>query len=239
MSRPRQPAFQFYTGDWLKDPELSACTPATRGIWADCVARMWEAGRSGKLAGSYEQLARLCRCTAEEMRDSVDELRTTKTATVTIRNGRVTLTNRRMWREHKARKQNALRQKRFRDKRPSNAEVTSPSSKDSKESTDSVSEQPLFPPLLDTLKFRTVWVEWLAYRREIKKTVKPITQKKQLKKLATYGEARAIERLERSMANGWTGFDFEPDKRGSAAKGRGREPVGTDDERREQIAKLD
>ena len=134
MGRPKQPAFQFYTGDWLKDPELSACSPATRGIWADCVARMWESGRSGRLAGDYAALARLCRCSVEEMREAVAELRATKTATVTIRNEKVTLVNRRMSREAKTRKQNALRQQRHRDKHKSNAEVTSPSSTTSTDS---------------------------------------------------------------------------------------------------------
>lgn len=38
----RQPAFQFYTGDWRKDPELSRCSKAAKGVWIDALALLWD-----------------------------------------------------------------------------------------------------------------------------------------------------------------------------------------------------
>jgi len=56
--------FQLYTGDWLKDPNLSMCSPHTRGIWIDLLCAMHENNRSGQVTGNIGQIARLCRCTA-------------------------------------------------------------------------------------------------------------------------------------------------------------------------------
>lgn len=93
------PAFQFYTGDWMKDPSLSMCSPATRGIWIDLLCAMHELDRSGQVTGTTDQLARICRCTASEMSAAIAELKDTKTAQISERDGRITVTSRRMSRE--------------------------------------------------------------------------------------------------------------------------------------------
>jgi len=120
------PAFQFYPGDWLKDPELSMCSPATRGIWIDFLCRAHESGRSGQVTATPEQFARLCRCTAAEFVAAADELQNTGAGLVRKGDGVYTLTNRRMKREAderegaRERKQN----QRGREKRKSRATVT-------------------------------------------------------------------------------------------------------------------
>lgn len=76
MATPKQgkaPAFQFYPGDWLKDPALGACEPHSRGIWMDAMCAMYES-RSGRLTGTAKQLARVCRCSPDEMLDAAREL---------------------------------------------------------------------------------------------------------------------------------------------------------------------
>lgn len=97
------PAFQYYTGDWMKDPNLSMCSPATRGIWIDLICAMHELGRCGQVIGTVDQLCRLGRCTSAEMSAAIAELRETRTATVSERDGRFTVENRRMRREHSER----------------------------------------------------------------------------------------------------------------------------------------
>lgn len=117
---PRAPAFQFYARDWLTDVNLSRCGMATRGFWMDCLAAMWLSGTRGELRDhTYEELARLCRCSPTEARVAVEELRVTETADVTLRDGVVTLRNRRMLRDDSRRKSSRSRQKRWR-----NAHVT-------------------------------------------------------------------------------------------------------------------
>ena len=97
------PAFLLYTGDWMKDPSLSMCSPSTRGIWIDFICAMHELGRSGQVTGTVEQLCRVCRCTAAEMRSALIELKNTRTADISERDGRITVTSRRLLRERHAR----------------------------------------------------------------------------------------------------------------------------------------
>lgn len=44
------PSFQFYPGDWLKDPNLRRCSLAARGVWMDMMCLMWECEERGVLA---------------------------------------------------------------------------------------------------------------------------------------------------------------------------------------------
>lgn len=111
------PAIMFYTGDWLKDPAVGQCSPATRGIWMDLLCLAHENNRSGVVSGTVEQLARIARCTPDEMRAAVDELRVTKTARVTERHKNITIENRRMARESAERNANTVRQKRSRSRK--------------------------------------------------------------------------------------------------------------------------
>jgi hypothetical protein len=119
-TRTKLPAFQFYVGDHLKDPALSACSASTRGIWMDWVCRMHEGDRCGELQGTAEQLARLGRCSSSEAEAAINELRSTKAADVRVTRRNKSepplyvVSNRRMRREFLARKSNAVRQQRFR-----------------------------------------------------------------------------------------------------------------------------
>lgn len=116
---------QFYTGDWLKSPDLTICSPETRGIWMDFLCVMHERDRSGVIAGTREQLARLGRCSAVHLDHALSELQTSGAASVTERSGIVTVLNRRMNREAKEREANALRQARHRGSKSSNGLITS------------------------------------------------------------------------------------------------------------------
>jgi hypothetical protein len=98
------PAMQFYIGDWLKDPELRMCCPATRGVWIDWLCAMHELDRCGQVVGSVVQLARLGHCTTDEVASTLAEIERTKTAVVTRdSHGIVTVTNRRMRRAYEDR----------------------------------------------------------------------------------------------------------------------------------------
>ncbi len=108
------PYMQLFTGDWKKDPALSRCSPATRGLWIDACAAMHDA-RSGSLSGSPEDLSRLLRCSPADVLAANAELKTTGTADVTERNGVITWTCRRIKRELNALTSNADRQRTYRD----------------------------------------------------------------------------------------------------------------------------
>lgn len=137
----KYPGFYFFTGDWLKDPAVTACRPATRGIWMDLLCLMHEAGGRGQVSGSLHTLARMARCTEEDLVAALEELEAEGTAEILVDGapvsrprhgtasrvrhaeitGHVTVVCRRMQREAKAREGSALRSQRYRDKRPRHA----------------------------------------------------------------------------------------------------------------------
>lgn len=164
----KAPAFQFYPGDWLKDPDLSKCSPASRGIWIDCISAMHEK-RTGKLVGTAEQLCRIARCTVEEMLRSARELLDTETADGHSRNGRITLICRRLERARIEREKAANRQSSFRQNHGRNGSVTEKSheSNNASSSSSSTSVSPLPPQGCDGPPgFERFWKAWPAHERK-------------------------------------------------------------------------
>jgi uncharacterized protein YdaU (DUF1376 family) len=133
----KQPAFQFYPGDWIQDTRI--LTPLTRGIWIDILCFMWRSSDRGRLEGSKCQLARILSCEKEELSTAIQELSVTKIADVTISNDDITIVNRRMYREQKERESGKIRAQRYRDNITSNAKsnaiITAPSSSSSSSSS--------------------------------------------------------------------------------------------------------
>ncbi len=66
-----------------------------------------------------------------------------------------------------------------------------------------------FAPDLDSLAFQEKWAEWEQHRKEIRKTLKPTTRSRQLKKAAQHTEEQAIWVIDQSIENGWTGLFWE------------------------------
>ncbi len=114
---PKLPYLPLYTGDWLKDPALTLCTPATRGVWIDLLAVMHELDRSGELRGTAEQLARTARCSTVEFAQAVTELQTNRAAEVVFRNDVYVVSNRRMQRDFRRRKQKEESSTNIKDKK--------------------------------------------------------------------------------------------------------------------------
>lgn len=112
----KYPWFKFHPAAWMVDPNLSLCSPETRGIWIDMMCSMHESARSGKISGTIKQLARSCRCSPDELERAVEELNSTKTADVTECNGSVTIINRRMYGECISRESTRQRVKKHRSK---------------------------------------------------------------------------------------------------------------------------
>lgn len=122
--KPKYPAILFYCGDWLKDPRLSSCSPAARGVWLDLICAIHENNNSGEICGTCSQLARMARCTEKEMESALVEIRNTETGIVAQHNGIITVICRRMRREFNNRKNNRIRQQRYQRKRSNNGEIT-------------------------------------------------------------------------------------------------------------------
>lgn len=122
------PFIQLFTGDWIKDPAVGMLSPAARGIWIDLLCVMHELDQCGAIVGNRAQIARLARCSVDELGGALNEFQMTNTCDVKLDdNGMVTLVNRRMARAYKERKDNACRQAAFRQRRDGNGPVTAES----------------------------------------------------------------------------------------------------------------
>lgn len=237
MPKTKLPAFMFYTGDWVKDPNLSMCSPASRGIWADVICAMHDSDRSGRLTGTAEQLSRVCRSTLAEMQSAITELDATGTATVTIRNGVVTLVCRRMEREYKLRQQDKKRQDRHRGKpdvtpvsRSCHKPLSSSSSISSSPSGGNPPDPPgefseLIPDSIRTPEFAAAWTEFLQHRREIRHSLTPTSAKRTLEKLGAHGVDVAVAAVSQAIEKGWQGVFPEKITLKGSQNGHARKPT--------------
>lgn len=75
----------------------------------------------------------------------------------------------------------------------------------------------VLPAALDTPAFRDSWAEWVAYRRDRRLSLRERTVAKQISDFARWGEPAAIEAINTSIRNGWTGV-FESKPGGKHAK---------------------
>jgi hypothetical protein len=120
------PWLPWYSGDWLRDPDLSRAKPATRGIWMDLLMSMYESNRAFFISGTVEQLARVARCSPAEMTDAIDDLDRTNTADVTRKGDVIRVVSRRLSRAASERTK-AVKRKRKQRSRDGHDPVLPPS----------------------------------------------------------------------------------------------------------------
>lgn len=68
----KQPAFQFYTGDWLKDTGVLSLE--SRGAWIDLLCYMWHNKERGILFCTLHEYSRLLRTTNYKTNKIINEL---------------------------------------------------------------------------------------------------------------------------------------------------------------------
>ncbi len=90
---------KWFPQDWKSDPQLSRCTPATRGIWVDAICSMMMTG-TYKLEGTAEELSRDCRCTKQEILTANDDLKKCQAAEVSMQKGCIIWICRRLARKY-------------------------------------------------------------------------------------------------------------------------------------------
>jgi len=116
----KNPAFQFYPGDWFRDPQLRMASLTARAIWIDMLCCMWWSKERGTVTGTVEELTRMAGALPEDFNTFLQEAKRCGFANVTERNGNITVVSRRMVVDEKARVSNRERQQRHR----SNKDIT-------------------------------------------------------------------------------------------------------------------
>lgn len=153
----KQPAFQFYPGDWRRDTQVQMATMETRGVWFELLCCMWDAPERGKISGAKEDVSRMIGCSIAVFERALSEIKKLKIADVTNDHNDVTIINRRMSREEKVRKSARLRKRSQRQREAGHGNVTPPSSSStSKRShmnvTNTGQEPPKYRDATDVLK---------------------------------------------------------------------------------------
>jgi hypothetical protein len=119
----KNPAFQFYPSDWSRDLEEHSLE--IEGAWIRICCKLWWSDKRGELTRNYCQWAKVLRVEERDAKRIIEYINTWKIGDVTVTdNGEVTLISRRMQRDERDRENNALRQRRFKDKTQGNASVT-------------------------------------------------------------------------------------------------------------------
>ena len=119
------PGFIFYTGDWVKDPDLRRCSKAAKGVWVDMLCLMFECENRGVLATddrpwSDHEIAGAIGGDIAENLSCIAELLAKGVAS---RNKFGSIFSRRMTRDERERQETKGRVRRFR-KRSCNGDVT-------------------------------------------------------------------------------------------------------------------
>lgn len=73
------PSFQFYPGDWQKDPNLKRCSHGAKGVWMDMLCLMFECDERGYLITegnpwTIEEIASACGGALDQTTLLIDEL---------------------------------------------------------------------------------------------------------------------------------------------------------------------
>jgi len=78
----KQPAFQFYPGDWFREPGLKRVKLAIRGAWAELLMIMWDENPQGVIKTHIDGYAQMLRIDPLEACNIIYELDENKIADV-------------------------------------------------------------------------------------------------------------------------------------------------------------
>lgn len=237
---PKLPAIQFYPGDWLRD-DIAGCSLAAQGLWLRMMFLMHDSDRYGYLAKNGVPIppasaALRCGTNLEQYTTLLAEL---DLHGVPSRTDDGIIYSRRMVRDAKAREEG----KRF-GKLGGNPALTHPHKRgvkggdnpprrrrgrEEKESSGKKVQEKgvefidLIPEPLRTPRFLKAWGAWIKHRHERKPAYTAGAAERALPKLAEEGEDAAVERIDRSIMNGWLGLFFNNEKPGGSQGANGHE----------------
>ena len=119
----KNPAFQFYPGDWTRDMDDHSLE--IEGAWIRICCRLWWAPQRGRLTCTPERWAVILRKDISCTNRIIDYLLNEKISRGQREaNGYITLWSKRMMQDDKDREYNRLRQQRFQRKERANANIT-------------------------------------------------------------------------------------------------------------------
>jgi hypothetical protein len=213
------PFFQFYPADYKRD--TCALSLAAKGGWTDVMCMLHGAQNRGTLTLPLIGWARVMGASVDQADTVISELDVMHIADVKREgNGDVTISSRRMLREHITKEQTRLRVERHRRNTACNGigndDVTDKKAETRRQKTEEekktrAPEAPLLVPVgLNTPEFLAAWADWKKHRSEIRAPLKPTSEKTMLEQMERMGVSRAIAAIKWTVFKGWRGLR-EPD----------------------------
>lgn len=147
MAKNKAPADQFYFGDYIRDTRC--LTIDARGAWMDILAFGFFETPQGRISQDIDTWSRMFGTDVDTALSILEQIKARKVGdVVTLRNGEIQVSNRRIFREWQGREAGKQRVKLFRErlKQKNDANVTSLSSSSSSSSLKS--SEDLKPPLI-------------------------------------------------------------------------------------------
>jgi hypothetical protein len=110
------PWFKFFPGDWMKDPELSKCSAAARGIWMDVLCLMYQSEEPGILrtGGKAWTIKEIAQAVRGNTRDNLVTLYELERNRVMSKGSDGSYFSRRLVRDEARRRADRVRQRRHR-----------------------------------------------------------------------------------------------------------------------------
>ena len=246
----KRPSFQFYPGDFFRDPSVRAISFAARGLWTDMLCLMHESDRRGylQLNGqpvNAEQLARMTGGSTDEVSRLLQEL---EDSGVFSRSEHGMIYSRRMTRDERKRDLCSQAGRKGggnptfkghpkgvpKGQRKGEAKASSSTSSSTEASASDPPNPPRgrsavsvddisFPGGMDTTAVKTAVSEWLVYKRMRGKSYKSARQVEILiGKWLMAGPAAFVDAIENSIANNYDGvFSGGPQRGNRTGKSQG------------------
>jgi len=217
----KKPWMKFYPSDWLGDVGLRSCSAAARGIWMDMLCLMHQSEpigylRTGDSLIQMDNLAHILCLTKKRLLSLINELQ--KANVLSLETTTNCIYSRRMVHD-----ENISLTRQAVGKLGGNPDLLNqnlgisltPESKDQSPEKGKKKKVPkktvdiLAIPLPENLPL-AAWQDWVAYRKQKKSPLTPMTAERQLKMLSESPYPVLV--IEKAIRNGWTGmFHLKPE----------------------------
>lgn len=217
----KSPGFWFFTGDWMKDPELRFCSIFARGLLVDLLCLMFESKTMGFLCrpdgGPRDDIEIVDAIAGGSREEKLSALVELVNSGVLSRDSDGVLFSRRLARLSDVSKERSKAGSKGGSKTQAKLKQTNKQNRgvtDSDSVSDTSNRYTYSSPVIlafDSEEYKESWSKWMAYRSQVKDSFVDDYQAQEnqifLKRL---GEAGAIDAITYTISNGWRNLQVRP-----------------------------
>jgi hypothetical protein len=159
---PKQPAFQFYPGDWAKDAKLRRCSLLAKGAWIEMILISFDCDERGRFADGDRPWSddEIASAIHGDQQDALNGLKELLDKGVATRDESGAVICRRVVRDEEWRRGNRQRQSRFRDRHAEDEPKSESKPKPAERFADFWNAYPRSPRKKEKAKCEQRWRTW-------------------------------------------------------------------------------